>query len=359
MVPTKPTFISNTALAPSTAPIPASGATSLSLSENFPVGNQIMKRLNLRYSGALSLTESAAGTVIAGGGLQNIRGLTLQTPQHGVIFNNIDGQGLSDLQFLTRQVRPFASDISSAATGTPSFSYRIPLDFRDPSALFPDATGLDMIQVQAVQLTITIGGATDFISGGTYSVEEITPLNLELDADTDPAPDPASIPSLMRYVNLLRTPINQTQAQFQIKLPYGNRLIKRYLVEQVNSSTFARLANTIVGVNDQDRISFAVGGVDWFHRIEWLALQERMQDDYGISAPLTGAAVVGWDHRDAVGHNPAQYMGLNNPEAGSPIVEIDVDVTSVTNGSIWTYEDGVMPIPVSAQRPAPAVAKVP
>ena len=351
--PNKRTLVSNTGVATSTNVIGASGNSTVKLTQGFPTGNQILKRLNLRYSGNLNLATSSAGTVITRGGLQNIRGMILSTPQHGNILNNVDGQGLHDLNYLKHGKRSINTDISPATTGTPTFDYHLPLEFRDPGSLIPGESALDMFQVSYVELSINIGGATDFILTGTYSTETIQVLNLELSADVNPAPSAGDIPAWKPYINKLNFPVNQTQSSLQLVLAYGNRLIKKYLIEQRNNTTFAQLANTIVGAAESDRLSMVVGGYDWTHRVEWLELQDSMVADFRLSdGVITGAAVVNFAEMDAVGYKAADLLGLNSPSAGSPIVEIDIDVTSVTNGSLWIYEDGMQPVPLDAQRPA-------
>lgn len=352
--PNKKTFVSNTGIATSTNVIASGGNVTQKLSQGFPTGNQILKRMRMRYSGNLNLAGAGpAGSIITRGGLQNIRSIFLQTPQHNALMNNIDGLGLHDLLYLRKRKRPINTDISSAGNGTPSFEYSLELPFEDVSSIIPGESSLDMFQVSYVELTINIGGATDFISGGTYTTETIQVLNLEIDADINPSPTASDIPVWQPYINKLVFPVNQTTTGFQLLLAYGNRLIKRYLIEQRNNVSFAQLANTVCGAADQDRLSMVVGGYDWWHRIEWLAAQDQMVDDFGLAdGVITGAVAVEFGRAPAVGFKASDLLGLNSPSAGSPVTEIDIDSTSVTNGSYWVYEEGLKPPPQESQRPA-------
>lgn len=354
--PNKKLFISNTAVATASATIAAGGNSTQKLSQGFPTGDALLKDIQIRHSGNLNLSTSSAGSVITRGGLTNIRSLWLQTPQHGIIINGLDGLALHTVEYIRRGCRPVNTDISAATTGTPTFDYGISLDFRDREALRPDDTNLDMFRVSYMELQVNYGGGTDFISGGTYTTEVIQVLNLELYANADPGPVTGGEgPTWKPYLDVLKMPVNQTQTGFQIVLPYGGRLVKRYFIHQRNGSTFLELANTVVGVNDTDRLSFLVGGYAWANRIEWLALQKENVSALKLSGGIpTGLGVLGWSEKDAAGYVPAELLGLNSQNGASPQTEINVDVTSVSNGQLWIYTEALQPIPVDAQRPAAA-----
>lgn len=359
--PQKKTFVSNTSLATSASTIAAAASVSTKLSQGFPTGNALLHALKLRWSGNLNLTTSGAGTVVTDGGLINIRQIFLSTPQHGVIINGLDGLTLKNTEYFRNGVYPKAADITAATTGTPTFDYALDLHFRDRFAARPEDTSLDMFQVSYMELVVNNGGASDYISGGTYSAETIQNLALEMHAVIDPGPIQATdVPIFKPYMDILKIPVNQTQTQFQILLPYGGRIIKRYYIQQRNGSTLAPLANTIVGANDQDRMSFVVGGYNWYNRIEWLALQDENQAEFSLSGVVpTGMAALNWAPKDANGYVASDMLGLNSPQGGSPQTEIDIDVTSVSNGQLWVATEGLTPIPIDAQRPvsqAPAAA---
>lgn len=354
--PLKKMFVSNTGLASSGAPIAAGGNISPKISQGFPTGDALLHNLRLRYSGNLNLSTSSAGTIIPRGGLQNIRSLWLSTPQHGTLVNGLDGLALHTIEYYRKDVRPTNTDIASAGTGTPTFDYQIPLSFRDTEAIRPENTSIDLFRVSYMELIMNCGGGTDFILNGTYTTETLQVLNAELHATVDPGPvGSGDVPVFKPYLDVLRIPVNQTQTAFQIIMPYGGRLVKRYYIHQRNGSTLGELANTIVGANDQDRISFLVGGYAWISRLEWLALQQENLNEFTLSGGIaTGMGVMNFCPKDSGGFDPSELLGLNSQNGSTPQTEIDVDVTTVTNGQLWVYTEAMTPIPTDAQRPKAA-----
>ena len=351
--PNKKLFVSNTAVATASNPIGASGNSSQKLNQGFPTGDVLLHSLKLRHSGNLNLTSTGDGTIITRGGLQNIRGLWLQTPQHGIIVNGLSGLDLHVVDYYNNGVRAVNEDISSAATGTPTFDYHIPLDFRDRHAARPEDTSLDMFRVSYVELMLNYGGATDFISGGTYSTETLQVANLEIMANVDPGQVlAADVPAMKPYLDVLNIPINQTQTGFQVIMPYGGRLVADYIIQQKNGSTLAPVNNTIVGANDTDRLSFLVGGYAWANRIEWLALQDENVSEYSLmDGAQVGAAAVSWASKDSAGYRLSTMLGLNNAQGASPQTEFNIDVTSVSNGQLRIITKARVPIPADAERP--------
>lgn len=351
--PLKKLLVSNNAPASSGAVIGASGNSTPKYTQGYPTGDALMHKLQVRYSGNLNLVTGAAGSIIARGGLTNLRSLWLSTPQHGAIINGLDGLALHTIDYIRKGVRPPNADIVASTTGVPTFDYSVPLNFRDMEAIRPENTSLDMFRVSYVELIVNIGGATDFISGGTYTTETIQALNIEQHATVDPGPiGPNDVPVFKPYLDVLKIPINQTQGAFQITLPYGGRLVKRYIVHQRNGSTLLELNNTVIGVNDQDRISMMVGGYSWFNRIEWLALQDENVSELELASGVpTGCGVLNFCPKDSGGYDPTELLGLNSLNGATPQTEIDADVTSVSNGQLWIYTEALTPIPTDAQRP--------
>lgn len=354
--PLKKIFVSNTGVATASNTIAAAGSSSQKLTQGFPTGDILLHNLKIRHSGNLNLATAAAGTVLTRGGLMNIRALWFATPQHGVIINGLDGLALHVMSYYRQGVRPANSDISASTTGTPTYDYQVPLDFRDREAQRPEDTSLDMYRVSYCELTVNFGGASDYISGGTYTTETIQVLNLEMHATVDPgAIGPQDVPVWKPYLDVLRFPVNQTTTALQIGLPYGGRLVKRYLVHQRNGSTFVPLNNTVCGANDTDRLSFAVGGYNWFNRLEYLALQSENISEMQLAAGVeTGCVALNFAPKDSTGFVSQELLGLNSLNGATPLTEIDIDSTSVSNGQYWIYTEAQTPIPIDAQRPKAA-----
>ncbi len=356
--PNKKLFVSNTPVATASNTIAASGNVTIKLNQGFPTGDALLHNLKLRHSGNLNLAPSSGngGSIIPFGGLQQIRGLWLQTPQHGIVINGLDGLALHTLAYIRRGTRPIAEDVQDADTGTPVFDYSVPLDFRDPFAVRPEDTCLDLYRVSYMELMLNYGGASDFISGGAYTTETVQVQNLEIYANIDPgAIGAGDIPAMKPYLDIIKMPVNQTQTAFQIIMPYGGRLVMRYLVQQRNGSTLNPLSNTVIGANDTDRVSFLVGGYAWINRIEWLALQNENKDEFSLTDGVPpGLGVFNWARKDAGGYRLSEMLGLNSVNGASPQTEINADVTSVSNGQLWITTEARVPIPSDAQRPATA-----
>ncbi len=353
MQPNKKLFVSNTAVATAANPIAANGSVSIKLNQGFPTGDALLHSLKLRHSGNLSLAATAPGNIIQRGALQNLRGVWLQTPQHGVIVNGLDGLALHVLDYIRNGVRAVNEDIQDSDTGSPVFDCHVPLDFRDRHAARPEDTSLDLYRVSYMELMVNYGGATDHISGGTYTTETLQVANLEIHANVNPGQVAAGdVPVMKPYLDIIRMPINQTQTAFQVILPYGGRLISRYLIQQRNGSTLSPLNNTIIGVNDTDRVSFIVGGYSWANRIEWLGLQGENKSEFGLTDGVeTGLGVLNYSSLDASGYRLSEMLGLNSQNGATPQTELNVDCTSVTNGQLWITTEARVPIPADAQRP--------
>lgn len=317
----------------------------------FPVGNVLYKKLNLSLRGTLSITSSAAGTIVTRGGLTFLRSLRFETDKHGLIVDGIDGIMLHDMEFIRKGVRPPNTDIASAATGAPSYIYGLEIPFFDPDAARPEDLGLDMYGARPT-LTSSYGLFEDFIDGGTNSVALVDTYNQEVHVEVDPGPvSPADGPLLMPYWGVKKEAISSTATAYQIILPYGDRVYKRLYITQRDGVTLESLANTVVGVNASDRLSVKVNGYSWLDNVQWLALQDQGAQDYKIAAMPTGVAVVDFVPRRARGHMLSDALSVVNNVAGT--IELVIDVTTATGDQLWLGFEAAKPIPAAALRPAP------
>lgn len=318
----------------------------------FPVGDTLYKKLNLSYRGSLALTTSGAGTIITRGGLQFLRSIRFETDKHGLIVDGVDGIMLHQMQTVRNRVRPPNNDISSAGSGAPTYSYALEIPFFDPASARPEDLGLDLYGARPT-LTTQVGVVTDFISGGTYSAESVDNYPQEIHAEVDPGPvSPSDGPLLMPYWGVRKENISSTATQYQIILPYGDRVYKRIFITQRDSSTLGEIANTVLGVNATDRLSLKVNGYSWVDNLQWLALQDQNAQDYGLASMPTGVGVLDFIPRRARGHMLSDALSVVNNVAGT--IELDIDVTSVSNGQVWLGFEAAKPIPAAALRPRPS-----
>lgn len=319
----------------------------------FPVGDILYKRLLLRYSGNLNIVSSGAGTIVTRGGLQFLRSVSLETDKHGKLVDGVDGIMLHVMQTVKGHARPVNTDVTSAATGTPTFEYGLELPFIDVNAARPEDVALDLYGARPT-LTTQTGIFTDFVSGGSNSTAQVQVYRQEVHVDMDPGPVDiaADGPLLMPYLGVYKYPILATARATQIGIPYGDRVYKRIFITQRNGSTLAELNNTILGANDNDRVTLKVNGFPWIDNIEWLALQDMNAADYELAAMPTGVGVLDFCPRRARGYMHSDALNVINNAVGT--AELLLDATTVSNGQIWLGWDAMKPILPGALRPRPA-----
>ncbi len=319
----------------------------------FPVGDILYKRLLLRYSGSLSITSSAPGTVVTRGGLQFIRAITLETDKHNRLVDGMDGIMIHVMQTVKSRARPVNTDISATTTGSPTFEYAIEIPFIDSDAARPEDVSLDLFGARPT-LTTQVGVVADFVSGGTNSVLSVASYKQEIHVEMDPGPVDiaADGPLLQPYLGVYKYPVTSTARATQVGIPYGDRVYKRIFICQRNGSTLAELNNTILGANDNDRLSLKINGFPWIDNIEWLALQDQNASDYELAAMSTGVGVLDFCPRRARGYMHSDALNVINNAVGT--AELLLDATTVTNGQLWLGWDAMKPILPGALRPRPA-----
>lgn len=361
-------FVANSQIITSAAVITTTAASPYQLTNPFPVGDLVYQDLNLRFSGNLNCA-TGGGSVVTDGGLRFIRSVYFSTPQHQMVVEDVDGILLNDMMEVIDKTSYPRNDVTgTGAATTPTFNYALKLPFKDLMSFNASDLGLDVLRSGNPLLQINTGVYTDFVSGGAAadSVQAFT-MESHLRMDPGPVTDPDLPTEFMPYMGKLTFPVSTTVAQQQIFLAFGDRIYKRIFVTQRNSSTNARLNNTIVGVNDTDRLSLKINSnFPWVDRVEWLALQYQNCIDYRRSAMPNGVAVIDFVKQILGGVDP------DNPRGGSAgpklsdalsvlsknqgTLELDIDVTTVSNGTLRIGYDAVKILPLGARRPAPAPA---
>lgn len=357
--------VQNSQVITSASPVTTVAPSPFQLTNPFPVGDLVYQDMPLRISGNLN-TITGGGTIVPDGGLQFIRALYLSTPQHNMIWDGLDGILIHDMQTVEQHSHPTHDDVQNIAAGaTDTFEYSLKLPFKDLFSYNMEDTGLDVLRSGQPLLQLNLGVYGDFVSGGA-AADQVQAFTLETSLRLDPGPiDPAyqAPREFMPYRGVLKYPISATVAQQQIFLAFGDRIIKRLYVTQRNGSTLARLANTIVGANDTDRLSLKINSnFPWVDRVEWLALQDMNQSDYNLAAMPVGVGVIDFVPRVLGGTSGPKAGG----EAGAKLsdalsvlskdqgtLELDIDVTTVSNGQLWIGYDAVKVLPFGARRPAP------
>ncbi len=366
--PTQSKFVANSQIVVSSAPVKGTAPSPFQLTNPFPVGDAVYQDMNIRLSGNLD-TTNGGGTVVTDGGLQFVRALYLSTPQHNFIYEGPDGILLRDWLTVINKASFVHSDPTGTGGSTNSkFDYAIKLPFKDMRSFNASDLGLDVLRSGQPLLQLNLGVYGDFVSGGNAN-DTVQTFTSEIHLRMDPGPVTApDLPTeFMPYFGVLKVPISATVAQYQIFLAFGDRIIKRLMVTQRNGSSLARLANTVIGTNDTDRLSLKINSnFAWFDRIEWIALQDQNAADYRLSAMPTGTAVLDFVQEILGGVDPTNGRGggagaklsdaLSVLSKNQGTIELDVDCTSVSNGQIWIGYDAVKVLPLGARRPAPQPA---
>lgn len=341
------------------------------LTAPFPVGDMVYQSVAMRWSGKLNCT-TGGGTVVTDGGLQFLRAIYFSTPQHTMLIENVDGIMWHDMQTVRERVRPTHADISGTGVGTtPTFDYFLRLPFKDLASYAAPDLGLDVLRSGNPLLQINLGTYGDFVSGGAAadSVDATSAMEISTILDPGPVTDPDLPTQFQPYFGTARFPISTTVAQYQMFLAFGDRIIKRLFIAQRNSSTLARLANTIIGAADTDRVSLKINSnFPWVDRIEWKQLQEENATDYRLAAIANGLGVFdfvqqilgGTDTKSgtaggAAGAKLADALSTLSKNQGT--LELDADVTTVSNGIVLVGYEAAKILQPGARRPAPAPAQ--
>jgi len=289
-----------------------------------------------------------------------VRQVEFSTDKHGLIIDKLDGVMLHNIQTLKRGRRPINQDISSAATGTPGFEYCLEFDFEDSEAARPEDTVLDMLLARPelrIQYGIPQSAANgDMIVGGTYTTSTCNSLTQEVTAKYNPdlSDSAKDGPIGMPYMGILKFPINSTVTQQQIILSYGDRTIKKLYIAQRNGTTNAELANTIIGVNQTDRLSLKLNNYPWVDNEAWLSMQADNASRFRLDAMPVGMAVMDFSERKTGGARLSDALNVLTNINGT--LEILADVTTATAAQLWIVYDAVKALQASAQRPAKVVA---
>lgn len=361
-------YVSNNT--PFAASVTTAAPAPFQLTSPFPVGDMVYQSIGLRWSGKINST-TGGGTVVTDGGLQFLRAIYLSTPQHTMIVENVDGIMAHDMMTIRERFHPTHSDISgTGAATTPTFEYFLRIPFKDLEAYSAPDLGMDVLRSGNPLLQINLGVYGDFVSGGAAadSVDSSCALETSVILDPGPVTDPDLPSQFQPYYGTARFPISTTVAQYQMFLAFGDRIIKRLFVAQRNSSTLARLANTIIGAADTDRISLKINSnFPWVDRLEWKQLQDENAIDYKLSAMPTGVAVIDFVQRilggtdsststlgGAAGAKLADALSTLSKNQGT--LELDADVTTVSNGIVLVGYEAAKILQPGARRPAPAPA---
>ena len=365
--------VQNKAVVTSAAPVTVSPPSFTPITTGWQVGNLFMKTLILRISGTISVTLGGGTlSVNQNGILRFIKGLIFGTDLHQNLVDNVDGLTLYRMLAVSAKQNGYEVDIAASTTSSGNFEALIKIPMFNPNALRAEDTVLDLNRAQPYIRGVW-GDASDFgsISGGTSPVFAVSALNMEVSMSyirgpfvtTKAGPNGsmqtvpninAVKPNFMPYWFNQQVVINSTAKQFQIPggLPYGDRIYKKLFIMQRDASTLAERSD-IVGVNDQDRLTLSLNGINIVDNEEWLSIQHKNQNEYGNATIPAGMIVIDFDEpsNDGSGYGARLADALNLIEGGQLTFNLKIDVTNPGTGSpaLFIAGDCVKAIPPAAQ----------
>lgn len=336
----------------SSASIGLTQAVPLVFSDGLPTGDEAIYGVNLRLRGALDLTTSSAGTAVTNGVEVFVRNIRIETDKHGILVDNMDGLAMYRFNQIDKGTLPDDLNVTTMTTGTPALDYTFNIPFADKNFLRSYDTLLDMLKSK-MTIYVTLGIVTDMVSGGTYTgTFVVTTPTIDVWADIIRNPNPVSgnvngvdfiseLPIMQRSIEVRKYDVTSTSTGFKFALPYGDRIYRRIIVQQRNSSTLAELATVITATQN---IGLEINGFPWMQQIPWADQNARNKQDFQMETLPTGIAVFDFGQEGRIGDM------LNTLSADQGTMNFVADVTSVSNGSLWFILDCLKPIPPQARR---------
>lgn len=346
----RPRYYGQTPIANASSTITTTQKAVSVITNGLPTGDLLMNNLAIRLSGNLNIATSSAGTLITDGEKVFLRSLSIETDKHGIIAQGLDGILLNDINLMEFGTAPAATAVSAATTGTPAFALNLKFPFalhwgNAKEGLRPYDTILDMLLAR-MTVKAQLGIVTDFISGGTYTTEEVQVANIDMSGRIIDSPvvapaDQSLLPQFQRSLDVFKVPITATASGYRISLPYGDRIYNRIYVTQRSSSTLLRLSTVITSTA---LVGVAVNGTNIMDPTPLALIQDQNKSDYGIETMPTGVAVIDFGTTNRI----PDELNVNTRQNGT--LELVADVTSVSNGSLYIAVDSLKPIPDQARR---------
>lgn len=314
----------------------------------WPVGDLLYHALALRSRVAIT---TAAANWVTRGRLEFIRSLRFRTEKHGEIYDGIDGMMLQQMSWAWNPVGP--GNISPVGADDADDQSHFLLPLADRWAARPEDTALDMLNARP-ELIVEYGVGDDIEPAST----DTDNLDLDVHALIDPGriADPAKDgPIFVPHWGVHKEPISSTTGSYRISLPFGDRIYKRIYITQRNGSTLAELNNTVTGAAEADQLSLKLNGYPIVDRMRYRTLQRINDTDYQGFDPARGVAILDFVRYKELGGKLSE--ALSTISRGQGRLDLEIDVTSVSNGQLWIGLESVKPIPEAAQRVAPEPAK--
>lgn len=346
--PVQQRFLTNKAA----ASIGLTQAAPLVISDGLPTGDEAIYTLHFRLRGALDLTTASAGSAVTNGVQVFVRNISIETDKHGIIMDNMDGLSMYRFNQIDMGTLPDELQVTTMTTGTPALDWTFRVPFGDPRFLRSYDTILDMLKAR-MTVKVTLGIVTDMVSGGTYTgTFVVTTPSIDVWADVIRNPNPVTgningvdftseLPIMQRSIEVRKFDVSSTSTGYKFPLPFGDRIYRRIILQQRNSSTLAELSTVITATQN---VGIEINGFPWVQSIPWGALNARNKQDFQMETLPAGIAVFNFDQEGRIGDM------LNTLSQDQGTMNLVADVTSVSNGQLWAILDCLKPIPPAARR---------
>lgn len=324
----------------------------LVISDGLPTGDEAIYALHCRVRGALDLTTASAGTAVTNGVQVFVRNVRVETDKHGILVDNLDGLSMYRFNQIDLGTLPDDLQVTTMTTGTPALDYTFRIPFADKNFLRSYDTLLDVMKSR-MTVTVTLGIVTDMVSGGTYTgTFVVTTPSIDVWAEVIRNPNPVSgvvngveftseLPIMQRSIEVRKFDVTSTSTGYKFPLPYGDRIYRRIILQQRNSSSLAELATVITATQN---IGIEINGFPWIQAIPWAAQNARNKQDFQMETLPTQIACFDFSQEGRIGDM------LNTLSADQGTMNLVADVTSVSNGQLWVIMDCLKPIPPAARR---------
>lgn len=330
----------------------------------FPVGDMLLKNVQLRLYGNENNVGAGSGTAVANGPLLLLRSLIFETDKHGRIIDNVDGLTLALFNQIRQRTSNYQTLGSLAAAGTPAFEGNFELQLESMYCFRPYDSVIDLknskpaLTVQAglyADLNSTTFATTSDIQNLAYQVA-VEALNGPVVEPGMTAPDGspmlAETPDWMPYMTTKAVTAATTAAGSLIDLTWGDRIVRRILIQQrdtTSGSARILLANT--NIVSTGAVGLLVNSFPWADRVQWAQLQARNKTDFQLETVPSGYGVLDFDDTGRYG----DYLSVLSRDAGT--VQLYVDITGVANSSIFVSQECYKAIPDAALRPSQLAAR--
>jgi len=321
----------------------------LKLNQNWPKGNMIYRKLIIRLVGHMDISVASGNALTAASQLaaKLIKSLYFRTSNLQYLITGVDG--LTLYRMLCRKLRrqlylqDLAAVAASASNTADPFEVVLEIPFENPFAIRPADCGIDMVMAGNPELRIDFQLPSALVSiSGSGNTLNLVDLTAYISVEAIENPNRAmGLPTHKILLDAIQMPVGATGAGQLLNpaLPDNDRIHLAMLFAQRDLTSFAELADTIIGVNDDDKVTFKVNSDTYWDSINWLQEEHRQNAEYGTAILGPGQIFMDFQRRTTHGMrvtdaidvetnipgNLFTYLDLTKPGSGNPYIVVGLD----------------------------------